>query len=115
MKTTRMKLRPILAGCISACMAFAFLEADASFRIQIGGAPPPPPVVIERPWVSPSSEAVWVEPHYEWEGNQWVWIRGYYMYPPRTGAVWIGPRYFHDHDHHYYERGRWDDHGHHHR
>jgi len=93
------------------------------FSIQIGSAPPPCPVVVEQPWTAPSPEMIWVAPHYEWNGYRWVWLRGYYMNPPRPTCDWVPGHYENYHHAHYWVEGFWrnrdhdrdDDHGHDHR
>jgi hypothetical protein len=71
-------------------------------NIQVGG-PPPPPVVDYRPWAPPYPGAVWIAGHHEWRDGRWVWIGGYYDYPPRRGAHWV-PAHYHDG---YYRPGHW--------
>lgn len=77
--------------------------AAVNVDVRIGTAPPPPPVVVDRAWARPYRGAVWIEPHYEWTGRRWIWVRGWYAYPPRPGMIWIGPRYHHG----YYRAGYW--------
>jgi hypothetical protein len=64
-------------------------------NIQIGTPPPPPPPNVYRPWHRPYPGAVWIAGHHEWVNGGWVWVGGYYAYPPRPGAVWISARYRH--------------------
>ena len=66
--------------------------AKASAEISVGinvGEPPPRRHIEEHRWAPPSRDAVWIRPHYEWDHRQWVWVDGYYTYPPRRGAVYI--------------------------
>ena len=95
-------------------MAFAFFAAIASFvgttpaaaqtvRIQYGTPPPPPPPGVYRQWSSPYRGAVWIPGHNEWVRGRWVWVGGYYTYPPRRGGYWVQPRYRHG----YYYPGYW--------
>jgi hypothetical protein len=72
-----------------------------SVSIRIGT--PPPPIIVERPWARPYRSAVWIPGHHEWTGGSWVWIGGYYSYPPRRGGHWVPARYHHG----YYYPGRW--------
>jgi hypothetical protein len=76
-------------------------SAAVSVGIQVGGPPPPPQV--ERPWARPYRGAVWIPGHQEWVRGRWVWVAGYYSYPPRPGLVWIPGRYRHG----YWRPGHW--------
>jgi len=102
MKITPLRLAAL--AFIAAIMMFAGstrATAAVNIGIQVGG--PPPPVVVEHPWARPYRGAVWVAGHNEWIRGRWVWVGGYYAYPPRPCAVWIGPRYRHG----YYYSGYW--------
>lgn len=74
--------------------------------VRIGNSAPPPPVV-EHPWAAPSPNAVWIPGHYEWTGNQYVWVSGYYSYPPQPGFVWVPERYEHRDGVFYFHAGSW--------
>ena len=74
----------------------------AVVNVQIG-APPPVPVVVEHPWARPYRGAVWIAPHYEAINGAWVWVHGYYAYPPRPGARWVPGHYRHG----YWRPGHW--------
>jgi len=75
----------------------------AMVDVQIGGPPPPEPVVVERPWARPYRGAVWIAAHYEVVGGRWVWVHGYYAYPPFPGAHWVAGHYRHG----YWHPGHW--------
>jgi hypothetical protein len=93
MKRMSLKLGA-LALLAGAALFISPTSASADvIRVQIGVPPPPPPVVIERPWAPPYRTAVWIKPHYEAVHGRWVWVRGYYAYPPRVGAYWVEGRY----------------------
>jgi hypothetical protein len=90
--------------------AFVGLFAGASHAsaavyvgVRVGGPPPPPPVRVDGAWASPYRGAVWIPAHNEWINGRWVWVRGYYTYPPRRGGYWV-PAYYR---HGYYYPGRW--------
>ena len=105
-------LKPLVAGTVCLISLFILQPVQAhdhvGFSIQIGSAPPRPPVFVEQRWAAPSPEAVWVEPHYEWMGGRWVWVRGYYMYPPQPSCIWVPPHHeYYRHDH-YWVGGHWD-------
>ncbi len=106
-------LKPLVTA--SACLLGLFIlqpvqaRDHIGFSIQIGGPPPPRPVIVERRWEGPSPDAVWVEPHYEWLGGRWFWVRGYYMYPPHPHAEWIPGHYVFRHHSHFWVGGHWSD------
>ncbi len=52
---------------------------------------PPPPLAYDVP-PPPYYGAVWVEPHWVWDGYRWVWVEGYYI-APRPGYVYVEPRW----------------------
>ena len=78
-------------------------SAAAYVNIQVGTPPPVAPGYVDRPWGRPYHGAVWIAPHYEWINGRWVWVRGYYAYPPRPGMVWVSGRYSHG----YWRGGYW--------
>jgi len=101
MKITRLRLA-LLAFFAVAMSFIGSTQAPAqSVSIQVGT--PPPPIVVEHPWARPYRGAVWVPGHHEWIRGRWVWIAGYYTYPPRRGGHWIPARYRGG----YYYPGHW--------
>jgi hypothetical protein len=102
MKSIRLQLLA-LALTVFATMFITPTQASAGVNvgIQVGG--PPPPVVVERRWSPPYRGAVWIPGHQEWNGGRWVWVGGYYSYPPRRGGYWVPGRYHHG----YYYPGHW--------
>lgn len=71
-------------------------------NIRVGGPPPPPRADYGR-WAPPYRGAVWIAGHHEWRDGRWVWIGGYYDYPPRRGGYWV-PAHYHNG---YYRPGHW--------
>jgi hypothetical protein len=103
MKLVSLKLGA-LALAVGAAMFVSPTKASAAvINVQIGAPPPPAPVVVERPWGRPYRTAVWIAPHYEVVNGGWVWVHGYYAYPPRPGAYWVAGRYRHG----YWRPGHW--------
>lgn len=78
-------------------------KAAVAIGVQIGTPPPAPPPNILPPWARPYRTAVWIAPHYEAINGRWVWVQGYYAYPPRPGMVWVPGRYRHG----YWRPGHW--------
>jgi hypothetical protein len=70
-------------------------------RARVYYTEPPPVVVTQAPPaplseqvpVAPGPDFVWIAGHWHWNGNRWVWNRGYFARPPRRGAVWVAPRF----------------------
>ncbi len=94
-----------LVGAAFALLSFCPTPASAqvAVSIRVGTPPPPPPAVVYQRWPAPYHGAVWIPGHHEWVNGRWVYVGGYYGYPPRRGAVWIAPRYHHG----YYYPGYW--------
>jgi len=94
-----MKITPLrtlaLAGAAVTLLSIGSTKADAAVYVSVGTPPPPPPVVVYKPWASPHRSAVWISGHNEWNGGRWVWVGGYYAYPPHRGAVYVPSRYYH--------------------
>jgi hypothetical protein len=84
------------------------VSADPSFTIHIGSQGPPPDRQDYQQWQRPDRSAVWIPGHHEWRDNQYVWIGGYYDYPPRRHSHWVAPRYPH-HGDDSYRPGHWSD------
>jgi hypothetical protein len=102
-----MKITPLrtlaLAGTAVVALVFSSTPASAiDVNIRVGSAPPPDRV--ERPWARPYRDAVWIGGHNEWRGGRWVWVGGYYAYPPHRGAQWIPGHYRRG----YWRPGHWN-------
>ena len=94
-----MKKLPVLAVA-AAALAVAGFAAPAQARVFVGidiplvaAAPPvaPPPVAEYAPGPAPGYGYVWIPGYRSWNGYSYVWVRGRWGYPPRAGAVWVGP------------------------
>lgn len=90
-----------LRTALLACAVFVSLfvssnqaSAAAFISFNVGGPPPHPRHDYDR-WERPYRTAVWIPGHYEWDDGRWVWIGGYYDYPPRRGAEWVPGHYRH--------------------
>lgn len=80
--------------------------ADASLYISVGNQPPPPNR-YEKRWAQPYETAIWIPGHNEWRGGRYVWVPGYYSYPPKGKKKWVDPRYRHAPDGYFYRPGYW--------
>jgi hypothetical protein len=95
-----------LAALALASVAMLFIgstQASAGVSVGIRIGTPPPPIVVEHRWGRPYPGAVWIAGHHELVNGAWVWVGGYYAYPPHRGAVWVPARYHHG----YYYSGHW--------
>lgn len=101
MKITRLRLAALAFIAIVMSFVSSGKASAAYVGIQVGT--PPPPVVVEHAWARPYRGAVWIPGHHEWVNGAWVWIGGYYAYPPRRGGYWVPARYRHG----YYYPGHW--------
>lgn len=75
--------------------------ADVFVRI---GPPAPPREVIT---VRPSPRHAWIPGYYEWRGNRYTWVRGYWTVPPHPRAVWVPGRWVHRHHGYVWVGGYW--------
>jgi hypothetical protein len=104
-----MKITPLrMAVPAFAAIAMLFIgsnQASASVNVGVGiqVGTPPPPFIVEHPWGRPYRGAVWIPGHHEWVNGAWIWVGGYYAYPPHHGAYWVPARYHHG----YYYPGHW--------
>ena len=99
-------LRIIALACLAFLLLGTFAEQATAANINIGvqvGGPPPPPRAEAR-WARPYRGAVWIAGHHEWINGRWVWVGGYYTYPPRRGGVWVPGHY----NHGYWRPGHWN-------
>jgi len=82
------------------------VAADPSVIIQIG-AQAPPPAREDHRWARPYHTAVWIPGHNEWNGAGYVWVGGYYGYPPHRNSHWVAPTYPHTDSGYSYRPGHW--------
>ena len=102
MKITSLRLAALaFAAVVMSSIGSTQASAAVNVGIQIGT--PPPPVIVEHRWAPPYRGAVWIPGHHEWIRGTWVWVGGYYAYPPRRGDVWVHARYRNG----YYYPGHW--------
>lgn len=77
---------------------------DPYEEIYVTVAPPPPR--SEYRTASPGAGYFWVEGHYTWNGNSWVWVAGHWE-RERAGYVWVTPYYENRGGSYVYVRGGW--------
>ena len=79
---------------LAACSAPPAPPTEAALavsdEVRAPAAPhPPPPRRAEIPPPAPSPHALWTFGHWRWNGQQYVWVRGYYAERPSPTANWI--------------------------
>lgn len=67
-----------------------FMASTASYAQFVVRVRParPAKVVVRRP-PPPSPRHVWVDEDWVAQGNSYVWHGGYYVAPPRNGAIFV--------------------------
>ena len=94
------------AAAILGLAGTGVVSADPSFSVHIGAQAPPQPR-DDPQWASPDHSAVWIPGHNEWRDGQYVWVGGYYGYPPHRQDHWVAARYPHNQDGYSYQPGHW--------
>ena len=106
----RLSIRTLLLAFTTVVLALAgatLVSADSSMVIQIGAQGPPPLQQDYQQWQKPYHSAVWIPGHNEWQNGQYVWVGGYYGYPPHRHSKWIAPSYPHNQSGYSYRPGHW--------
>jgi hypothetical protein len=76
----------LVAGSLIGALPMA---ANAQYSATVRIAPPPP---LHEVVPEPRSGFIWAPGHYEWRGDQYVWMRGHWM-PQRYGYEYREPRW----------------------
>ena len=101
-----MRIRTLAAAiAIGALTSPAFAESR-TVEVQIGVAPPVDREVVVVP--APREGYIYERPHYDWDGNAYVWRDGRYI-EERRGHEYVQPRIEHRGEHWFFHRGHWDD------
>jgi hypothetical protein len=103
MKMTRLRIVALALLAFVATFIGSTTQAPAAVNIGISVGVPPPPMQPDYRWGRPYPGAVWIPGHHEWINGRWIWVGGYYGYPPRRGGYWVKPRWHHG----YYYPGHW--------
>jgi hypothetical protein len=90
---------------LSSLLALAIGIGAAEAQVVVKIAPPHAPV--ERHGVAPSREHVWINGYHKWDGRAYVWEPGRWEKRPRPHAVWVAPRWVHQHNGWVLVEGRW--------
>ena len=68
----------------------------------------PPPVRYERLPEPPSREHIWVAGHWQWTGNAYAWVPGFYQVRSRPGHGWVDGHWARHERGWYWVEGHWD-------
>lgn len=90
-------------GCVAEERVVVHHARPAPVRVH--HAPPAAPPEVE---VVPAARAnyTWVNGHYDWNGSDWVWIRGRWE-GSRAGARWVPAHYETRGGEYFYVPGHW--------
>jgi hypothetical protein len=81
----------------------------ASPGVVVYQPPPPAQVTVSATPVAPYQGAIWVQPHWQWNGAQYVWVDGYWE-QPRAGYVYVQPTWQRRGNGYVYVQGAWQPH-----
>ena len=93
----------LLAG--SFLMFGAILNACAGGGYYVRYGPPAPRYAVVG--VAPGPGYVWTNGYWDRRGNNWGWVEGRWMRPPRPRAVWMAPEWRHEGRGYRFHRGYW--------
>jgi hypothetical protein len=83
-------------------------QDQATTTVIVAQPPPPPPPPQEYASPQPSPDAYWVPGHYNWDGNQYVFVSGYWTVPPQHYHQYVESHWVVRGDGRYvYVRGYW--------
>jgi hypothetical protein len=68
---------------------------------------PPAPRYYGPMGRAPGYGFVWTNGYWDWRGNNWNWVDGRWMRPPRGRAAWVAPEWRHDGRGYRFHRGYW--------
>lgn len=68
----------------------------------------PPAAQQEVPSPRPSAEHVWIAGYWSWKSDHYEWTGGHWEIPPRSGAVWVPPRWQPEGSSWRFYEGYWD-------
>jgi len=83
--------KTLLAGLVAAgsLIGLVPMAANAQYTAIVQTAPPAP---LREAVPAPREGYVWAPGHYEWRGNQYVWVRGHWI-ADRVGYDYREPRW----------------------
>jgi WXXGXW repeat (2 copies) len=102
---------PILAGIALGAMLLAEGPINQAAAIFVR-TPPPRPRSAAVVGVRPGPGYVWTSGYYRWGRGRrgrgrYVWMPGRWRRPPRSGAIWVAPRWRRGPGGYTFVAGRW--------
>lgn len=95
----------LIRPCLVFAGLLAFSVSTYCADVIVRTAPPTASVVVVGR--APSPKYLWVGGYYRWTGSHYVLVAGRWMMPPRTGAIWIAPRWVPRSGGYVFVAGRW--------
>jgi hypothetical protein len=84
----------VLTGC----------AANGAYVVRYGPPPPPRYGIVG---VAPGPGYVWTEGYWDRRGDNWAWVGGAWLRPPRPRAVWVPGYWRGEHGRYRFYRGYW--------
>lgn len=79
----------------------------AALADGIVNAPPPMPREYMPPKPTDQGVVVWVPGFWQWNGENYIWLRGAYVQPPIAGQNWTPGHWVRQHGEWYWIAGFW--------
>lgn len=102
-----------LAGCVvdhpaprAQPAANVVVTPPPATRVIVARPAPPAPRVEIQP-AAPDTRAVWDPGHWNWDGNQYVWVSGRYIERPDVAMRWEPGRWMSENGSWVWMDGRW--------
>jgi hypothetical protein len=102
-----------LAGCVvdhpvapARPAASVVVTPPPTTHVIVARPAPPAPRVEVQP-AAPDTRAVWDPGHWNWDGNQYVWISGRYIERPNVAMRWEPGRWMSENGSWVWMDGRW--------
>ena len=85
-------------------------ESGSTVTTEIIAPNPPPPPRVEVRTAPPAPDVAWVAGHWRWDpgAQNYIWVAGRYLAPPRAHAEWVPGRFVQRPNGWLWQDGRWD-------
>lgn len=71
-------------------------------------AQPPPAAQQEVVLARPSPDHIWIDGYWTWRNSRYEWMAGHWEIPPRSGSVWVAPRWEREGNAYRFYEGYWN-------